>query len=189
MRVLLFTQYYRPEITAAAMRTEAFVDGLIARGHEVDVICEVPSHPQGVIDPAFRGPDGLSKRGGRCKGAPGLGLRAAEQGGREPHRRLRERRGGRRRGGVRGRVRTWCSPPRRPFRVGSAAPPTSHGALAYPGSSERAALWPDIAVVLGRCRRTGRLELAAGSSAGADPERLADHGGDGAVRRTSGERR
>ena len=52
MRVLLFTQYYRPEITAAAMRTEAFVDGLVARGHEVGVVCEVPSHPQGVIDPA-----------------------------------------------------------------------------------------------------------------------------------------
>lgn len=55
MRVLLFTQYYRPEITAAAMRTEAFVDGLVARGHEVGVVCEVPSHPQGVIDPAYRG--------------------------------------------------------------------------------------------------------------------------------------
>lgn len=55
MRVLLFTQYYRPEITAAAMRTEAFVDGLVARGHEVGVVCEVPSHPQGVIDPAYHG--------------------------------------------------------------------------------------------------------------------------------------
>src|SRR3954470_1875700 len=55
MRVLLFTQYYRPEITAAAMRTEAFVDGLVARGHEVGVVCEVPSHPQGVIHPAYRG--------------------------------------------------------------------------------------------------------------------------------------
>jgi glycosyltransferase involved in cell wall biosynthesis len=55
MRVLLFTQYYRPEITAAAMRTEAFVDGLAARGHEVGVICEVPSHPQGVIEPGYRG--------------------------------------------------------------------------------------------------------------------------------------
>ena len=55
MRVLLFTQYYRPEITAAAMRTEAFVDGLVARGHEVGVVCEVPSHPQGVIDPTYRG--------------------------------------------------------------------------------------------------------------------------------------
>lgn len=55
MRVLLFTQYYRPEITAAAMRTEAFVDGLVARGHEVGVVCEVPSHPRGVIDLAYRG--------------------------------------------------------------------------------------------------------------------------------------
>jgi glycosyltransferase involved in cell wall biosynthesis len=55
VRVLLFTQYFRPEITAGAMRTEAWVDGLVARGHEVGVICEVPSHPQGVIDPGFRG--------------------------------------------------------------------------------------------------------------------------------------
>ncbi len=55
MQVLLFTQYYRPEITAAAMRTEAWVDGLVARGHEVGVVCEVPSHPEGVISPGFRG--------------------------------------------------------------------------------------------------------------------------------------
>jgi glycosyltransferase involved in cell wall biosynthesis len=34
---------------------QAFATGLVERGHEVEVICEVPNHPQGVIDPAYRG--------------------------------------------------------------------------------------------------------------------------------------
>jgi glycosyltransferase involved in cell wall biosynthesis len=54
MRVLIVSQYYPPEITAAAMRVGAFASGLAARGHEVEVVCEVPSHPKGVIDPEYR---------------------------------------------------------------------------------------------------------------------------------------
>jgi glycosyltransferase involved in cell wall biosynthesis len=54
MRVLVVSQYYPPEITAAAMRVEAFARGLARRGHEVEVVCEVPSHPQGVIAPGYR---------------------------------------------------------------------------------------------------------------------------------------
>ena len=55
MRVLVFSQYYPPEITAGAMRVQALTAGLVARGHQVEVICEVPSHPHGVIEPSFRG--------------------------------------------------------------------------------------------------------------------------------------
>lgn len=55
MRVQLLTQHFVPEITAARYRVEVFVERLIARGHEVEVICAVPNHPQGVIAEEFRG--------------------------------------------------------------------------------------------------------------------------------------
>lgn len=55
MRVLIASQYFPPEITAAAPRLHAFAAGLARRGHEVEVVCEVPSHPAGVIEPEFRG--------------------------------------------------------------------------------------------------------------------------------------
>jgi glycosyltransferase involved in cell wall biosynthesis len=55
MRILIVSQYYPPEVTAGAMRVESFATGLAARGHRVEVVCEVPSHPQGVIPPEFRG--------------------------------------------------------------------------------------------------------------------------------------
>ncbi len=49
MRVLLFTQYFTPEVTAARARLQAFAEGLAARGHEVEVVCEVPNHPEGIV--------------------------------------------------------------------------------------------------------------------------------------------
>jgi glycosyltransferase involved in cell wall biosynthesis len=49
MRVLVATQYYRPEIGATQNRLGSFVDGLVAAGHEVEVICEQPNHPAGVF--------------------------------------------------------------------------------------------------------------------------------------------
>ena len=55
MRVLVFTQYFSPEVGATQNRLHAFAAGLAARGHDVEVICEVPNHPQGVIRPEFRG--------------------------------------------------------------------------------------------------------------------------------------
>jgi glycosyltransferase involved in cell wall biosynthesis len=55
MRVLLATQYFPPEITAASGRLHAFAAGLAARGHEVEVICEVPNHPEGVVAPGYGG--------------------------------------------------------------------------------------------------------------------------------------
>ena len=54
MRVLLVSQYFTPEVTAASARIHAFAAGLAARGHEVEVVCEVPSHPAGVIEPEYR---------------------------------------------------------------------------------------------------------------------------------------
>ena len=49
MRVLIFSQYFPPEVTAAAPRVHAFASGLAQRGHDVHVICEVPNHPGGEV--------------------------------------------------------------------------------------------------------------------------------------------
>jgi colanic acid biosynthesis glycosyl transferase WcaI len=55
MRVLILSQYFTPEIGATQSRIHAFASGLAERGHVVDVICEVPNHPQGIVHPGFRG--------------------------------------------------------------------------------------------------------------------------------------
>jgi glycosyltransferase involved in cell wall biosynthesis len=55
MRVLILTQYFTPEIGATSTRVHAFAAGLAARGHDVEVICEVPNHPQGIVLPGFAG--------------------------------------------------------------------------------------------------------------------------------------
>jgi glycosyltransferase involved in cell wall biosynthesis len=54
MRLLIFSQYYAPEITAARARVQAFAEGLAALGHEVTVVCEVPNHPEGIVQPGFK---------------------------------------------------------------------------------------------------------------------------------------
>jgi len=55
LRVLVFTQHFSPEITAGRFRIEALVKGLVTRGHAVEVLCPVPNHPGGMIQPEFRG--------------------------------------------------------------------------------------------------------------------------------------
>lgn len=159
MRVLLFTQYYRPEITAAAMRTEAFVDGLTARGHEVGVVCEVPSHPQGVIDPRFRGravfrteEDGARVRrvwvyarpsktaASRIANYASYALMATAAGVRAP----------------RPDVVLASSPP---LPVGAAAAAVARR-FGVPWVLDVRDLWPDIAVVLGQLPEGPPLELA-----------------------------
>lgn len=55
MRILIVTQYFAPELTAASIRLSAVADGLAAAGHEVQVLCEVPNHPNGVIEPDYKG--------------------------------------------------------------------------------------------------------------------------------------
>ena len=53
MRVLLLSQYFTPEVTAARARVHAFAAGLAERGHDVQVICEVPNHPDGVVHSGY----------------------------------------------------------------------------------------------------------------------------------------
>jgi glycosyltransferase involved in cell wall biosynthesis len=54
LRLLLFSQYFPPEVTAASARVHAFASGLAEFGHEVEVICEVPNHPTGVVAEGYR---------------------------------------------------------------------------------------------------------------------------------------
>jgi glycosyltransferase involved in cell wall biosynthesis len=55
VRVLIFTQYFTPEVGATQTRLHTFAAGLADRGHYVEVICEVPNHPQGVVRPGYGG--------------------------------------------------------------------------------------------------------------------------------------
>ena len=55
MRILFLSQYFTPEVTAARSRVHPFAELLAARGHEVEVICEVPNHPDGIVREEFRG--------------------------------------------------------------------------------------------------------------------------------------
>ena len=54
MRVLIFSQYYPPEVGATQNRLEYFANSLARAGHEVTVVSEVPNHPSGIIAEAFR---------------------------------------------------------------------------------------------------------------------------------------
>jgi len=55
MRVLIVSQYFAPEVTAASLRLEPIARGLAELGHDVEVVCEVPSHPQGVVARGYGG--------------------------------------------------------------------------------------------------------------------------------------
>lgn len=54
MRVLIFSQHFTPEITAARSRLHPIAELLAARGHEVEVLTAVPNHPQGIVQEGFR---------------------------------------------------------------------------------------------------------------------------------------
>ncbi len=53
MRILLISQYFAPEVTAASFRMVPIAEMLAERGHEVEVICEAPNHPEGVFHDGF----------------------------------------------------------------------------------------------------------------------------------------
>ena len=55
MRVLVFSQFFPPEVVAGAVRVDSFTSELVAAGHEVLVVCEAPNHPAGVVLPEYRG--------------------------------------------------------------------------------------------------------------------------------------
>lgn len=55
LRVLLFSQYFPPEVGATQSRMQSFAEHLAGRGHDVTVVCEMPSHPHGVLPPEYAG--------------------------------------------------------------------------------------------------------------------------------------
>lgn len=55
MRILIFSQYFTPEVTAARARVHPIAELLTAKGHEVEVICEIPNHPEGVVHKGYGG--------------------------------------------------------------------------------------------------------------------------------------
>ncbi len=64
MRILIVSQHYVPEVTAAVARVQAFAEGLAGRGHEVEVICALPNHPSGVIAEGYHGKRLVVREGG-----------------------------------------------------------------------------------------------------------------------------
>jgi colanic acid biosynthesis glycosyl transferase WcaI len=55
MRVLYLSQYFPPEVGATQTRAHEMARSLVAAGHQVTMLTEVPNHPAGVIPPAYRG--------------------------------------------------------------------------------------------------------------------------------------
>lgn len=54
MKVLLLTQYFRPEVGAAQTRLDALTAHLDALGDEVEVVTALPNYPEGRILPGYR---------------------------------------------------------------------------------------------------------------------------------------
>ncbi len=55
MRVVVLSQHYPPESGGAQNRLHSLVGALVEKGHDVVVITAVPNHPDGVVQPAYRG--------------------------------------------------------------------------------------------------------------------------------------
>lgn len=66
MRILVFSQFYPPELVAGAVRVHSFASALAAH-HDVTVVCEAPNHPAGVVMPAYRGRPARRRRAGRLR--------------------------------------------------------------------------------------------------------------------------
>ena len=49
MKILLMTQYFYPEPSAATNRLLSFARGFANKGHDVTVLCEFPSYPSGIL--------------------------------------------------------------------------------------------------------------------------------------------
>ena len=54
MHVFLITQYFHPEIGAAASRWGDYVKLLTEKGHKVTVLCEMPNYPQGKLFDGYK---------------------------------------------------------------------------------------------------------------------------------------
>ncbi len=159
MRILIVSQYFAPEMTAAPLRLRPLAAGLAARGHEVEVVCEVPSHPQGVRYPGF-GPRPLQRR--QMDGFEVSYVWAATARSKRPLRRLFAYGSYAASGVLRGALT------RRPDVVFASSPPLSVGLVGeavaarhrVPWVFDVRDLWPMVAEELGSVR-SGRVIGAA----------------------------
>ena len=55
MNILIVSNYFTPEMGAAANRIRFMADGFSKMGHNVSVICPMPNYPTGKVFPEFRG--------------------------------------------------------------------------------------------------------------------------------------
>ncbi len=55
MRILYLSQYFPPEAGATQTRAHEMARNWVRLGHSVTLIAEVPNHPSGIINPAYRG--------------------------------------------------------------------------------------------------------------------------------------
>lgn len=55
MKILYLSQYFPPEIGATQTRAYEMASNLVALGHQVTVLTEMPNHPAGIIPPEYRG--------------------------------------------------------------------------------------------------------------------------------------
>jgi colanic acid biosynthesis glycosyl transferase WcaI len=55
MRILLLSQYFPPEVGSAAAKMAEMAAYLKGRGHQVEVVSQVPNYPQGVVYPGYEG--------------------------------------------------------------------------------------------------------------------------------------
>jgi hypothetical protein len=55
MRILLLSQYFPPEVGSAAAKMAEMAAFLKGRGHQVEVVSQVPNYPQGVVYPGYEG--------------------------------------------------------------------------------------------------------------------------------------
>jgi len=54
LRILFITQYFPPEVGAAASRIQDITEELSARGHDITVVTEIPNYPTGIIHRKYR---------------------------------------------------------------------------------------------------------------------------------------
>ena len=55
LRIVLLTQYYRPEVGAAQVRLQAITSELSRQGHHVEVVTSMPNYPLGRTFDGYRG--------------------------------------------------------------------------------------------------------------------------------------
>ena len=159
MRILILTQHFMPEVTAGRFRLEAFANELIARGHDVDVVCAVPNHPEGVIQPSYRGRALVRKRRGRLH-ADYVWVWTRPQKGAVS--RLANY------GSYAGMATAVGAAIERPDVILASSPPLSVGAVgAVLAARHRAPwvfdvrdLWPDVAVLVGELPNAGIIRAA-----------------------------